>query len=65
MTTSERELYRGLAHTFRTIAGNDLRLADIARDRGNEPEARARRLQARSNIRQARRWDALAKMGAE
>ena len=63
MTATERDLYHGLARTFRTLARGDLVIAGIARSKGDCQEAAARVRLARDRIREARRWDAVARMG--
>lgn len=64
MTTADRDIYRGLAQTFRTLAGGDLAIAGIARNKGDRRAALARIRSARNRVREARRWEALAKLGA-
>ncbi len=64
MTDTDRAVYRSVARTCRSIARGSLAIGVIAHDKGNHREAMARLRQAREHIREARRWDALAELGA-
>lgn len=64
MTTTERDIYLGLARTCRLVARNYLRMAQFDRDRGSHHTVAVRREQARHYFREARRWNIVAKMGA-
>jgi len=63
MTAAERDIYQGLARTFRDLARCDLQLAGIAHRRGNRREMLARIREARDRVREARRWEAVVRMG--